>query len=181
MTCYHQDSKRHLSSLPRLEGLDHMMKEITEDTEEDRKSPEEDGASQGELTISLGLLQLLAGSLWCICFKEQWWSCMQAVSEQAAASAADFWLSIVSRLDLACSVVGAGGHVSSWPVGSCTGRVYGAKCSRSVSMHPLKYRGYLLYLNTSTNQQIVSGWWDIYLKYDCYGALDTEVRGFQAC
>ena len=53
--CYHQDSKRHLSSLPRLEGLDHMMKEITEDTEEDRKSPEEDSASHGELAVSLGL------------------------------------------------------------------------------------------------------------------------------
>ena len=71
VTCYHQDSKRHLSSLPRLEGLDHMMKEITEDTEEDRRTPEEDGASQGELAVSLGLLQLLAGSLWCICFEEQ--------------------------------------------------------------------------------------------------------------
>ena len=162
VTCYHQDSKRHLSSLPRLEGLDHMMKEITEDTEADRKSPEEDGPSQGELAVSLGLLQLLAGSLWCICFEEQRWSCMQAVSEQAAASAADFWLSIVARLDLARSVVGAGGHVSSWTMGSYTGRVYGGKCSRSVSVCIHWNRaGYLFYFNTSTSQQIVNQRWGL--------------------
>ena len=49
VVCYCQESKRHLSSLPQLEGLEHMMREITEDTIEDRKSPEGDGPAAGEL------------------------------------------------------------------------------------------------------------------------------------
>ena len=46
--CVQQDSKRHLSSLPQLQGLNDMMKEITQDVEEEVTSVSAEASSPGE-------------------------------------------------------------------------------------------------------------------------------------